>query len=268
MPKAGRDLFVSLEDMADMIEELLRRGYRFSDIEDKSHKTITVTFDDGYHNNLLFKELAQHYNIPYLIFIPSYYTKSGHSFPWMEVDGPTYSGMHDFDYYYHFSGREKASDLSARPLDEHRPMNFQELNELLKDGLSEIGCHGYYHQPLSKSYQHRLESERDLGFKVLHENLNITPRYFALANGMYTPLVLNGLLDIFERVMTIDGKPYKPHHRVIHRISLINPQLGGHLIKQIDKNLHPARQLKRSIRVLRRMRAVATVRAIVKGIRT
>ena len=258
--------------MAQMIEEMSRRGYRFSNLEDPSPKTVTITFDDGYYNNRLFKELAQRYEIPYLIFVSSYYAQSSKGFPWMEVDGATYAGMHDFDYYQYFAHGQESSGSrkvkTAPASDDQRPMSFKDLKELLSDGLSEVGCHGYYHQPLSEKYQHHLQNERNLGFNALQENLEVSPRYYALANGMYTRQVVKQLLETFDRVLTIDGRPYRPRHRVIHRMSLINPEIGGPLTAQIDRSLNPARQLKRAVRIMRRLGPTSTMRNLISGVRS
>ena len=69
----AQELFVSLDDMRDLIEQLLTRGYRFSTVEDPADNTVAITFDDGYYNNLLFGELSRTYNIPYVIFVSAYY---------------------------------------------------------------------------------------------------------------------------------------------------------------------------------------------------
>ena len=266
--QSGRELFVSLDDMSQMIEEMLRRGYLFTPLDDPAPKTVTITFDDGYYNNLLFKDLAQRYDIPYLVFISSYYAQSGQGYPWLEVDGASYEGMHDFDYYEHFALNEDDSSRQLNPASgDQRPMDYDDLKNMLGDGLSEIGCHGYYHQPLSEKYQERIQSERDLGFNVLRENLDISPRYYALANGMYTRPVIKQLLDTFDKVLTIDGRPFGKRQRVVHRMTLINPQIAGPLVGQIDKNLNPARQLKRAVRIMRKLGPASTVRGLVAGIR-
>jgi peptidoglycan/xylan/chitin deacetylase (PgdA/CDA1 family) len=146
-------------------------------------------------------------------------------------------------------------------------MDFNDLKKMLGDGLSEIGCHGYYHQPLSEKYQDRTQSELDLGFNALHENLQVNPRYYALANGMYTRPVIKQLLNTFDRVLTIDGRPFGKRQRVVHRMSLINPEIAGPLVGQIDKSLNPARQLKRAVRIMRKMGPASTVRGLVAGVR-
>jgi len=134
-------------------------------------------------------------------------------------------------------------------------MTFEELNELKGESRLEIGCHGYYHQPLSKNFEKYLAPERDLAMASLDQQLGVQPRYFALANGLYTKWVARELLRTFDRVFTIAGIPFRPKDRVVHRFSLVNPNLGGPLLQQIDRSLNPTRQIKRRVRTARRMLA-------------
>lgn len=248
----SQELFVSLADMREMIEGFLDRGYKFSTLEDPAENTVAITFDDGYFNNLLFTELAQEYSIPYVIFVPAYYPLSGEGFPWLRADTDSYSCMHRFDYYAHHDGtvgdRQPLVDTS-----QERPLTFDELSTMTKSGLVDIGCHGYYHQPLSKGFEKYLEQEESLALSVLYDRLSVKPKYFGLANGMYTGHVVRELLKTFTRVFTIDGRPYRPKDRIIHRMSLTNPNVSGPLVEQIDRNMNFARQLKRAVRTKRRL---------------
>lgn len=249
---ADQELFVSLADMQDLIEGLLNRGYRFSSVEDPADKTVSITFDDGYYNNLLFTELAQEYDIPYVVFVSAYYNQSGEGFPWLNAEGQSYDQMYQFDYYAHHQGPNETEAL-LMDTSPQRPLTFDELSTMTENGLADIGCHGYYHQPLSKSFERYLEQEQSRSLSVLYDQLGIRPNYFSLANGMYTPRVVRELLKTFTRVFTIDGIPYRPKDKVIHRMSLISPSVSGPLIAQIDKNMNFARQIKRAVRTRRRL---------------
>ena len=252
-PQQGRELFVSLSDAQAMVEQLLERGYRFSPLEDSSPDTVTVTFDDGYYNNILFSEVSRSYNIPYIIFVSAYYVLSGEGFPWFLVEGEDYARMHEFDYYNQRGGLQAVAQAAKRVSDLTRPMTFKELEVLRSAGQVEIGCHGYYHQPLSGKYEMYTKQETDLALSALDENLGIRPRYFGLANGMYTRNVVRELLKVFERVCTSDGRPFRTGDKVIHRLSLINPNTGGPLVQQIDRSLTPIRQIRRAIRTAGRL---------------
>ncbi len=253
VPDRGRELYVSVSDMGIMVEGLLERGYKFSTLEDPAPNTVTMTFDDGYYNNYLFRELSRSYNVPYIIFLPAYYVMNGDRFPWFIDNGIDYAQVHNYDYYANYSELLVTREVESASGIE-RPMNFEELRELASDDQVEYGCHGYYHQPLSKKYEKYLCKERDLALSALKENLGIEPRYFALANGIYTRWVVKELLRTFDKVLTIEGRPLHPGDAVIHRLSLINPNIGGPLIQQIDRNLGTLRQIKRTVRTFRRLR--------------
>jgi peptidoglycan/xylan/chitin deacetylase (PgdA/CDA1 family) len=245
-------LFVSLADMQDLIEGLLGRGYRFTPVDDPGDKTVTITFDDGYYNNLLFSGLAQQYQIPYVLFVSTYYTQSGEGFPWLKAGAQSYAQMYQFDYYTH---HQEASGRPSPPRDTspHRPLTFDELSKLASLGLAEIGCHGHYHQPLSKGFETFLGQEMSSALSALDSELGAKPRYYALANGMYTGPVVRELLKTFTKVFTIDGLPYRAKDRVVHRISLTSPSVSASLIEQIDTATFFPRRVKRNLRTRRRL---------------
>ena len=247
-----QELFVSLADMREMIEQFLARGFTFSNLEDPADNTIAITFDDGYANNLLFNDLAQQYDIPFVVFVSAYYNQTGERFPWLKTDWQSYSQMYQFDYYAHHRDRVNGQ-IGIQDTSTERPMTFDELSALSGSGLAEIGCHGYYHQPLSKEFEQYAQQEQSLAMSVLEDRVGVKPRYFALANGMYTGKVVRQLLKTFTKVLTIDGTGYRPNDSVIHRLSLTNPNISSPLGEQIDKSMRFARQVKRTIRVKRRL---------------
>jgi peptidoglycan/xylan/chitin deacetylase (PgdA/CDA1 family) len=238
--------------MREMIERFLARGYTFSNMEDPADNTVSITFDDGYANNLLFSDLAQQYDIPFVVFVSAYYNQSGEGFPWLKADGQSYVQMHRFDYYafHEERGENRSPTLDASP---ERPMTFDELSTLAGKGLAEIGCHGFYHQPLSKEFEKYAPQEQSLAMSMLDERLGEKPRYYALANGMYTGRVVRQLLKTFTKVFTIDGMAYRRNDKVIHRLSLTNPNISGPLYDQIARSMYFPRQIKRAIRVKSRL---------------
>jgi len=251
-PSYCSELFVSLADMRQMVEQLLDRGYRFASADDPGDNTVTVTFDDGYYNNVLFRQIAGEYNIPFIVFVSAYYLQSGDAYPWLAGSGKRYNQMHDFDYYA-WRGGAGVSQGVEKPGNLERPMTFEELAELRQDGNLEIGCHGYYHQPLSSGFEKYLSNEVTLGVSTLQERLGVKPKYYALANGIYTKRVVEKLLIDFDRVFTIEGRPFRSRDTVIHRLTLGNPSSGVSLIEQIDRHLKPARRLRRAIRTYGRL---------------
>jgi len=252
IPDYGQELFVSLADMRSMIEDLSERGYRFGSLEDSGRDTISITFDDGYYNNLLFEDIAKAYSVPYLVFVPSYYNRTGDPFPWFSGNGQRYDDIHLFDYYEQYEELRRSQNGEI-PSYIVRPMTFDELGSMNKSDLAEIGCHGYYHQPLSQIFEKYVAQERDLGMGCLEENLGIKPRYYSLSNGMYTKGVMRELLKSFDQVLTIEGRPSRSDDRIIHRIIMSNPNVSGPLLQQIDRQLTPLRQLRRAVRTFSRM---------------
>jgi peptidoglycan/xylan/chitin deacetylase (PgdA/CDA1 family) len=238
--------------MRGLIEQFLARGYTFSDLEDPADDTVSITFDDGYANNLLFTTLAEEYKIPFVVFVSAYYTQTGEGFPWMKSSGQSYDEMHRFDYYSHHSARGEGAVITLDTSPE-RPMTYEELATMNGSDLMEIGCHGYYHQPLSKEYEEYTDPERSRSMAVFDDHLGVRPRYYALANGMYTKRVVRELLQNFSKVFTIDGTAYRPKNKVVHRLSLTSPNTSPPLIDQVDKSMRLLRQVKRAFRTRRRL---------------
>ena len=252
VPDYGQDLFVSLPDLQSMIEELSARGYTFGPLDAPQPNNVSLTFDDAYYNNVLFEPLAQSHGIPYLIFVSAYYNLTGEMYPWFTNNGEHYSDVHLFDYYQRDQqGGPTGDESEANWLT--RPMSFPELENLSRSGLAEIGCHGYYHQALSKAYEKYRQQEQELGLACLQEQLGIRPRYFGLANGMYTKRVVRELLETFDKVLTIEGRPYRRNDRVVHRLTLFNPQIAGPLVGQIDMQLMGVRRIRRAIRTFMKL---------------
>ena len=245
-------MFVSLDDFRALRNQLVDRGYQFATVEDPAQKTVSVTFDDGYRNNLLFRELSEEFGIPYVVFVSVYYALSGNDYPWMVQGELAYEEMHKVDYV-ELERNGKLASTGSRVDPMNHPMDLDGLKKLLEDQHAELGCHGYFHQPLSKKFDHYLADEQEMAMSALGENLGLTPRYFALANGQYTKSVISRLLQGFQKVFTIEGMPYSTGDKLIHRMSLINPNIGGPLISQIDRSLVPLRRIKRGFWTRKRL---------------
>jgi peptidoglycan/xylan/chitin deacetylase (PgdA/CDA1 family) len=252
LPAYSQEMFVSIPDMRTMIEGLSDRGYRFGSLDDAGTNTVTITFDDGYYNNVLFADLAQSYGIPYHISVSAYYNLTGELYPWFLNNGQHYSDAHLIDYYKQYDDLRRASGPESKTW-LTRPMSFPELETAVASGLADIGCHGYYHQPLSKDFEQYVHQEQDLALSCLNEHLGIKPKYFSLANGMYSKTVVRELENSFERIFTIEGRPYSRGDRMIHRLNLLSPMVAGPLIQQIDRHLKPLRQIRRRVRSFNRM---------------
>ena len=252
IPSGARDLFVSITDMEDLLKSLKDRGYTFDTFDKTAKDSVTVTFDDGYYNNILFEPISQDFSVPYLIFVSAYYLQSGDMYPWLLDEGYYYTEMASFDYYKNY--QELINTRPPRTTNSiDRPMTFNELASLQSRSQMEIGCHGYYHQPLSKQFEMYLENEKSLSLSTLKEQIGFTPRYFALANGLYTNRIIKELLQTFDKVLTIEGRPHRPEDKVVHRLTMTNPDGGHSLIEQIDRHLNRLRQFRRVLRTTKRL---------------
>ena len=253
LPSYGRELYVSLADLEQLVDELGRRGFTFGSVEDTTPNTVSLTFDYGYYNNLLIQDFARRHSIPYVVFVSPYYSQTGEPYPWLADNGSSYSEFYKFDFYTDYEKWHIAVDAQT-PNDNERPMTVDELRTLNADNLAEIGCHGYYHQALALEFEGYVRQEMDLGLAAIRQDLGVEPRYYALANGMYTKKVLRSLLDQFQRVFTIEGTAF--HHRdsLVHRLTLVNPQTGGPLLQQIERHMMPLRRVRRAIRTFTKSR--------------
>ena len=73
---------------------------------------------------------------------------------------------------------------------------------------------------------------------------------FSLPCGLHTRRLTRKLLARFKRIYTIDGGGFSPQDRVINRISLINPDVGGPLRDQIQQSFSvKARLLRKAINI-------------------
>ena len=73
---------------------------------------------------------------------------------------------------------------------------------------------------------------------------------FSLPCGLHTRRLTRKLLARFKRIYTIDGGGFSPQDRVINRISLINPEVGGPLRGQIKQSFSAkARLLRKAINI-------------------
>jgi len=252
IPDECTELFVSVEDVKQLVDQLTSRNYQFTLLDDAAPNTITFTFDDGYFNNVLFEEISTAYNIPFLVFISAYYNHSGNNFPWFVPELHKFYTKPSANYYMNID--EVSNDSYQNTTnDTVRPFTPDELRTLINNNNVEIGCHGYYHQALSTRFHDHVMSERDQCVAFIQEELGVSPNYFAMPSGIYTKYVVNTLLESFDKVLTSDGIPFKNTNRIIHRLNLLNPISGGPLIDQIDRHISLLRRAKRTIHITQKL---------------
>ena len=71
-PQIHRELFISRSDIENLIINLKEEGYCFKlpgNIGQSDGPVCSLTFDDGYFNNQDFLEVAEKYNIPFILFL-------------------------------------------------------------------------------------------------------------------------------------------------------------------------------------------------------
>jgi len=164
-------------------------------------RSVVITFDDGYTDNLHnAKPLLEKHGKPATIFVSSGYVGSEREFWWDELeqilgcegnpDLSLYRSLHRVLLQVAETERRQILDglrelVGVRPgvRESHRPLSEQELSELARGNLVEIGAHTFTHAllPALPEAQQRVEIQRD---KVrLQEILGRNVEHFAYPYG-------------------------------------------------------------------------------------
>jgi peptidoglycan/xylan/chitin deacetylase (PgdA/CDA1 family) len=246
-PVAHKELFIHLSDIDALIRSLKEDGYRFNlpgRVAKSDGPVCSLTFDDGYYNNSNFLETAEKHGVPFILFLTSYNVIHQIPFIWdiWEASRTEKLPISSVDYqklYESLNGNEK--DFLYN--DSHRPFTPEELEAFAAHPLVHLAPHGHTHQPMVGKYLKRIDAEIDNNLTFLAKYENTLKEDFSLPCGLYTRYVKKRLLKRFERIYTIDGGDFSPGERVIHRISLINPDFGGPLREQIKRTFSIKSQL-------------------------
>jgi peptidoglycan/xylan/chitin deacetylase (PgdA/CDA1 family) len=255
VPLAHRELFIPVRELDKMIILLKKEGYQFtlpSEIGKCNGPTCSLTFDDGYYNNIYFLEIAEKYNIPFILFITSYNIINEIPFIWdiWEASGKIGWRMAAFDYRKLYENLTDAEKNLLKNKD-HRPFTVEELRSFASHPLVHLAAHTHTHQPIVGRYRHSLNDELDQNIFFLRNFHCFLPDDFSVPCGLYTASTKKLLLQRFQRIYTIDAHNFSPGDRFIGRISLINPDIGGDLISQIKKALRPIARMKRKMTTIR-----------------
>jgi len=250
-PKAHRELFMPRGEMDTLFTTLKDEGYHFArpgESAENNGPVCSVTFDDGYYNNRHFLETAEKYGIPIILFVTSYNVIHRVPFMW-DVWEATRTGRWpissaDYGKLYESVSRDERDLLSN---DTHRPFAPEELEAFAGHPLVRLAPHGHTHQPLVGAYLEGMDGEIDENLAFLAQYGNTLCEDFSLPCGFYTGGLKRRLLGRFLRIYTIDGGGFVPGERVIHRISLINPQYGGDLRDQIRRSFGAKARLLRRV---------------------
>lgn len=215
-PLVNNSLYISIQDIETYIQALIRKGYSFC-LPSESHRytnpTVSFSFDDGQSNNRFFIPLSQKYNIPFILFVSSYYVKNQLPFPWDQQLTPK-------------------TNLLEYPA--HKPFSENELREAMVCENLYLAPHGYTHRPFLKVSSDEMEKEIKQDLDFLSSFPRVLTHDFAFPNGHYNRKTLKWAQHHFKRVYTIEGAKGSTKH-LINRVSLINPSFGGDFDKQIKR---------------------------------
>lgn len=252
---AHKELFIQLKDVEKMIKTLKRMGYKFvlpMEIKESDGPTCSLTFDDGYFNNSYFLELAEKYSVPSILFLNSYNIINQMPFIW-DIWEATRDGKWRMSF---FNYRELYEKLRLEEIDllkneNHRPFTMEELTAFSSHPLVYLAAHTHTHQPVVGKYIKNMNYEMEENISFLNSFSSSLVDDFSLPCGLYTLSTKKMLLERFQRIYTIDGGGFSPSDRVINRISLINPDVGGDLMAQIEKSFQWRPRLLRKIMNIR-----------------
>lgn len=253
--KTHRELFIKKRDLDALFSDLKGLGYNFSlPFQESDGPKCSVTFDDGYSNNLLFLELAEKYSMPFMLFVSSFYLQEQLPFAWdfWALSRQTTWQFNKADYKGVFTDEAfKQSQVDLMHDQAHRPLTIEELQYMATCKFTYFGLHTHSHQPSVGKFAGQLSEEIALNRQFFDAiNLKYTDE-LALPCGLYTTATLRTALQLCERVYTTDGGNFDHSDRVIHRISLVNPDIGGPLLRQVVDGQSLKYRIKRKLSVLR-----------------
>ena len=248
------NLFLELKDIEDMILSIKERGYEFKlphEIDPMRSGQCAITFDDGYQNNIYFLSIAQKYQIPFIIFVNSYYIETHRPFPWdINQIFPESINLDKSSYISQLNNlpKEKLKFDNA-----HRPFTVEELQNLSKNPLVFFANHTAGHTPIKNRFRYDNLAEIDDCSQFLSKFQNHLEYEFALPNGIYQMAILKNIKQRFKRIYTIRGGAMEGHNGIIHRISLISTcnYKKPKLIHQIVDSFSTKRWLTRKYNHLR-----------------
>lgn len=251
----NRELFIDPEDLEDLVINLQKQGYRFvlpTAEAPQGAPICSFTFDDGYFNNRLFLNLAEKYNIPFILFVVSYNISHEIPFIW-DIWNATrkekwrFSSV-DYENFYDNLGKAEKNLLYN---DAYRPFTECELEKFASHPLVHLGLHTHTHQPLVGRFAAGMDLEVTKNLSFLKRFPQVLEGDLSLPCGLYTHATQKMLLKRFQRIYTIDGGGVFPSDRIIHRISLVNPEIGGPLVAQIARSFRWKTRLRRKLANIR-----------------
>lgn len=257
-PEARDELFIYQKDYENLFLELKDMGYCFelpNSITTHQSNICSVTFDDGYANNLLFLDIAKKFSIPFIIFINSYNVKNQVPFIWdlhekLKLAPPDTAGIPYRELYQKLTSEDKATLLTEA----HRPLSQEDLSALSKNPLVHFGLHTHHHQLLTRRFLNELQDEIYNNIAFLSQFNNSLLKDLSLPCGQFDKRSLKELKKYVDRVYTIEGGAVTAGEYVMNRITLINPAIGGPLMEQIRRSFRMKAKIRRQFPFLLSLR--------------
>ncbi|MBL6989646.1 MAG: polysaccharide deacetylase family protein [Bacteriovoracaceae bacterium] len=256
-PVTHPELFVPYDDIRAIIIELKELGYRFTLpwlIPDDDTPNCIISFDDGYYNNVLFLPLAKELDLPFILFPNSYNITTNTPYLW---DIKELQSSHRCDIYYKDYLKEYnefvQKDYKELLSDTHRPFSTDEFSEFANNPHTHLGVHSHSHSPFSKGNLSILDREIEQNIDFLKQFRSFRKRELSLPCGVYSRSSLHSVKDRFDRIYTIEGGKFNLSSKIVHRISLINPEIGGTLSYQIERSFGLKLKTKRLLSLPRRV---------------
>lgn len=247
IPAINPELFIKVGQLDLLLQQLKNDGYKFllphlvnrALVEQLRKDSIPVcyfTIDDGYYNNRLFLPLAEKYEIPFILFVNSFNVQNNIPFIWdiwkVTNRGAWHFSKHNYiEIYNSFSDNEKKLLYN----DNYRPFTVNELKEFAQNKYAFIGLHTDSHQPLVGKQLQNSTNDLNKNIKFVEMFNQALEGDLSLPCGLHTKSTVKKLLKTVNRVYTTLGGRINPLSKVIDRISLVNPDIGGPLSTQIKR---------------------------------
>lgn len=243
-PPFHPELHIPVSEIEELILQLRERKYRFcwpSDVLSSSRadeRTCSITFDDGYANNLLFLPIAEKYRVPFTVFVASFNIANQKPFVWDYKACTAEPWSFDRDSYADLYGKMTQDAIDPLMTDTYRPLRIAELQRLAASPLVRIGLHTDIHQPFVSDSVTFFEEEISRNIQLLTNWLpgeQPSTQDFAFPNGLYSGTAMTWARSRFERVYTIDPYPLAGASKVIGRISIVSIPGRRTLMEQIER---------------------------------
>ena len=205
---------ILISDLEEIIVSLISKGYIFKKFSELNgtRKEICITFDDGYANNLLLRDLAQKYKIPFTIFVCGRFIEEVKMY-WWDIQYNIGPVTKPFKIKKNYSAESLWNNYSAQKSDSlisqiNRPLTIDELVSLSKDSFFEIGCHTYSHTIANRINAASFVKDVERSIAFIENVTGKRPRCFAFPDGDYVQdkLVVNFVKSQFDFVAVVNQK--------------------------------------------------------------